>query len=417
MALRRRLLVASGLLLLLAAAGLLALQHWVASDEFRLRVEQEAGAALGHKVSLAGVHLILWPLPGVALEGLEVRTRQPLQAARIELRPAWWSLLRGRLALSTLVVREAVLPQPGIDALLAALQRQRAAQAETLRLLPRRTVLDRVRWVDSRGKAMTLQAEARLDSDAWPEQLELQVLQGRLQGARLALRRSAPYRWELSLAVAGGTVQGPLEVQPAAGEGADFTLQGQLQTRGVELAQLTATEATAAARAAQPLSGRLEANTRLQARARQPSGVLEALQTQSRFSVKGGVLQGVDLLKAVQTVGVSRGGQTPLDTLAGQVSSRGRAIELQNLAASSGALSATGQVSIAPSQQLSGRVAVEIGGAVGVPLAVGGTVDAPELSLTAGAKIGAALGTVLMPGVGTGAGASVGGKLGELFGK
>jgi len=54
---------------------------------------------------------------------------------------------------------------------------------------------------------------------------------------------------------------------------------------------------------------------------------------------------------------------------------------------------------------------------VGVPLRVGGTVDEPEVALTAGAKIGAALGTLLMPGVGTGAGASMGGKLGDLFSK
>ncbi|MEQ1658904.1 MAG: hypothetical protein ABL896_09015, partial [Hylemonella sp.] len=121
--------------------------------------------------------------------------------------------------------------------------------------------------------------------------------------------------------------------------------------------------------------------------------------------------------KAVQTVGVSRGGKTPLDTLSGQVTTRGKAIELQNLAASSGSLSATGQVSVSTTQQLNGRVNVDLGGALGVPLLVSGTVDEPEVSLTAGAKIGAALGTLLMPGVGTGAGASMGGKLGELFSK
>jgi hypothetical protein len=129
------------------------------------------------------------------------------------------------------------------------------------------------------------------------------------------------------------------------------------------------------------------------------------------------MLNGIDLIKAVQTAGVSRGGKTPLDTLSGQVRTRGKAVELQNLAASSGALSATGQVSISPTQQLGGRVTVELGGAVGMPLAVGGTLAEPEVNLTTGARIGAALGTLLMPGVGTGAGASVGGKLGELFSK
>ena len=80
-------------------------------------------------------------------------------------------------------------------------------------------------------------------------------------------------------------------------------------------------------------------------------------------------------------------------------------------------LGATGQVSVSPAGRLGGRVTVELAGAVGVPLAVGGTLDEPEVQLTTGARIGAALGTVLMPGLGTGAGASVGGKLGEFLGK
>lgn len=419
-------LAAIAALLLLLAVGLVLAQRWVSTDEFRLRVEQEASTALGVPLKLTRVGVMLWPLPGIALDGAELRTRQPLKVERIEIRPAWLQLLVGRVAVSTLVVRGATLPQQGIDALLASLQkiRQRETRTDTaapLHLLPRRTVLDHVSWIDSRGKAVTVKAEARLDDEAWPERLELRILQGRLQGAQLELHRSAERAWDLTLRVAGGTVRGHLELQPAASDGAEFIVKCQLQTREIELSQLTAPEPGEAVRARQALSGRLEADTTLSARARQPSALLEALQTQSKFTVRGAVLHGIDLVKAVQTVGVSRGGQTPLDTLSGQVTTRGKAIELQNLAASSGALSATGQVSISPSQQLNGRVAVEIGGAVGVPLLVGGTVDEPEVALTAGAKIGAALGTVLMPGVGTGAGASVGGKIGEglnkLFGK
>ncbi len=409
-------------LLLVLAGALLVAQHWVARPEFRQRIEQEAGTALGVPLQLERVGMAFWPLPGVVLEGAVVRTRHPLKVERIELRPAWGQLLLGRLALSTLVVRRASLPQTGIDALLASVQRlQRRPAAPAgglpLYLLPRHTVLDEVSWTSSQGRTLTVQAEAQLDSDAWPERMELEIVRGRLQGTRLDLRRSASRAWEVTLKVAGGTVRGRVELQPAATTGGEFALKGQLQTQGVEVAQLTAPEPTQAAREAQPLSGRLEASTTWSARARQPSTLLEGLQSQSKFTVHGAVVHGVDLVKAVQTVGVSRGGETRLDTLSGQVGTRGKAIELQNLAASSGALSATGQVSVSPTQQLSGRVNAGIGGAVGVPLAVGGTVDAPEVTLTTGAKIGAALGTMLMPGVGTGAGASVGGKLGELLGK
>jgi hypothetical protein len=130
------------------------------------------------------------------------------------------------------------------------------------------------------------------------------------------------------------------------------------------------------------------------------------------------VLHGIDLVKAVRTVGLSRGGETSLDTLGGQVSTRGRALQLTNLAASSGVLSASGNVAVAPSRALSGRIdvnlaAAALGGAVGVPLVLGGTLDAPEVTLTRGAMIGAAIGTAVMPGAGTGAGASMGDKIGS----
>lgn len=423
MARTRRVLLVVGVALALLLAGTgVALQRWISTDEFRQRIEREATATLGVPLQLERVGLALLPLPALVLEGVQVRTRQPLNAERIELRPAWASLLLGRVGLSTLVVRQAVLPQQGIDALLLSLQRVRQREqaqpdGDSLQLLPRRTVLEALSWIDSKGQAIVITAEARLDSVALPERLDLRVVQGRLQGTQLALRRATGLSWDVLLQVAGGTVQGRVELQPAAQPGGEFTLRGQLQTRDVEVSQLTAPAPTEAARAAQLLSGRLEANTTLNARARQPSALADALQTESTFTVRQGMLNGIDLLKAVQTAGVSRGGKTPLDTLSGQVRTRGKAVDLQNLAASSGALSATGQVSISPTQELGGRVTVELGGAVGVPLAVGGTLAEPEVNLTTGARIGAALGTLLMPGVGTGAGASVGGKLGELFSK
>ena len=154
--------------------------------------------------------------------------------------------------------------------------------------------------------------------------------------------------------------------------------------------------------------------------------LVDALHTQSRFAVQGAVVHGVDLARAVKTVGMSRGGDTRLDTLAGQLNSKGRAVVLNNLVAGSGLLSASGNVALTPARVLSGRVNVNLGAtvvgdAVGVPLLVGGTLDAPQLTLTRAAMVGAAIGTMVLPGVGTGAGASlgdkIGGKLQGLFGK
>jgi len=135
---------------------------------------------------------------------------------------------------------------------------------------------------------------------------------------------------------------------------------------------------------------------------------------------------GIDLARAVRLVGLSRGGVTRLDTLAGQVRTHGRVVELRNLVASSGALSAAGNVTITPDRQLQGRLDVNLGAkmvstAVGVPLRVEGTLDTPQLRLTRAAMTGAAIGTLIFPGVGTGAGETLGEKIGEglkgFFGK
>lgn len=412
-------MTAGVLVALLLALGLLA-QWWIGRESLRLQLQQQAQDALGLPVQVQALRLAWWKGPALQVSDLAVQTRKPLQLQTLQLRPNWSALLQGQLRLDAVLLRQASLPWAGVQALVGRLGQRGgpgADEAVALLALPRQLLLQELRLIDEQGQPYVFDAQIWLADDAWPERLELHLVQGRLQGSRLQLQRLESRRWQLQLAVAGGTVQGTIDWSWPQRAGADHVLKGQLQTRGVELAQLTAREATPAAWAQQPLAGRLEAQTTLQARARQPGGLLDALQTQSRFTVQGAVLRGVDLIKAVQTVGVSRGGQTPLDTLAGQLNTRGKTVELHNLVASSGALSATGQVQISERQELSGRVQVSLGGAVGVPLRVGGTVQEPEVALTAGAKIGAAIGTLLMPGVGTGAGASVGGKLGELLGK
>lgn len=408
----------------LAAAGVLVLQRWLDSDDFRQRLSQQAAEQLGVPVQLQRVEVALWPLPALALQGVVLQTRPALRVQRIEVRPQWADLWRGQWAPASLVLRQAQLSQAGVQALQTALQRQaqgRPAAEVPWHWLPRRTVLDGLRWKDAAGQSLTLQAELFLAADAWPQQLTAWIEQGRLQGTRLQLTR-APARpqdppglraWQLAVQVASGTVQGRLSLRQPALASEPWQLEGELQTQGVELSQLTAPQPTPQAQAAQPLSGRLQASSHLRARLRGPQDWPQALQTQSSFSVQQAVLHGIDLVRAVKTVGVSRGGNTPLDTLAGQLVTRGRALEINPLAASSGVLSASGQVAVSAQQALSGRVVVALGGAVGVPLAVGGTLAEPQVSLTRGAMIGAAIGTVLMPGVGTGAGASLGDRVSE----
>jgi uncharacterized protein involved in outer membrane biogenesis len=412
------LLLALAALALLAAAAAFALWRWAGSEDFRLRVEQRASQALGLPVKIGRLHFTLRPLPAVAAEQVVVQSQPPLTLQRLEARPVWSSLLGDAPALDELAIRRATLPQPALAAIAASLQKKkqstpapRGPQAEMARIFPRRLVLDEVSWLDQRGRSMTVNAQVLLLPGGTLDSATAQVIAGRFAGARADLRTEGQ-GWGLKAEIGGGTVAGPFTLAPRGGGG--WVLQGRLVTDKVEVAALTAPN--------KPLTGRLEAQTALQAEFRDPGALTDALRTQTRFTVRGAVVHGLDLAQAVRSVGTSRGGQTALDTLTGQLNTQGRALQLSNLVASSGLLAASGQVAMAADRSLSGRVTVELGsaalgGALGVPLVVGGNLDAPTVTLSRAALLGAAVGTAVMPGVGTGAGAKLGEKLRGLFGK
>lgn len=413
-------LAASALLLIAVAV---ALQQWLRTDDFRARIERQAAAALGVPVKMGRLSVDLWPLPAVAVDQVRLQTRPALTVERVEARPVWTSLLMGRLEISTLVVRKAVLPQTAIAAVGAAMQKKAkaakpapaasAAAGSPVSVWPQHAVLEDITWIDEKGQRMTIEARADLGGDGLLQEASFKVLRGRFAGTKGELQREADH-WPVRVDIGGGRIAGKLRLQPGA-KGMQL-LQGQLTTQDVEVSALTAPS--------KPLTGKLQARTTLRSEYREPGQVLDLLRTETSFTVSHAVVQGLDLAKAVQTVGLSRGGITELDTLAGQVRTQGKAVQVTNLVATSGALAANGNVSISPSRALSGRVTVDVKsarGALGVPLAVGGTVDEPSVTLTRGAMVGAALGTLVAPGAGTAAGATAGDKLGEtlkgLFGK
>jgi hypothetical protein len=401
-----------GGVVLLLGGVVLALHQWLGTDDFRQRVEREASAAAGVPVRVGALSIDVFPLPALAVDRLRIEAMPPLTLERVEARPRWAPLLAGRLEVATLVVRDAVLPQPAIAAILAATRKKPAgaaqpapARGDSLAWLPRRALLERVSWADAQGARTTFDAQLRLDDGGLLDSASFKVLEGRWAGTQGRVARE-PGHWPVRIDVGGGRVEGRLKLQP--GQGGARILSGELATENVEVAALTAPGRT--------LGGKLQAQTTLTAQFRDPGDVADVLQTQSRFTVRNATVHGVDLAQAVKTVGVHRSGETRLDTLAGQLATQGRTAQLTNLVASSGALAATGNIAMSANRGLSGRVAVELAsakGTVGVPLAVGGTLDAPSVTLSQGALVGAAVGTLLAPGIGTGAGATAGDKIGE----
>lgn len=401
-------------LVLLLAVALVALQRWAGSDDFRTRAQQAASEALGVPVQLGRIDISVWPSPAVALHDTRIQTRPALTLQRVEARPVWTALLAGRPELEALVVRQAVLPQQGILAVVAAAQKKSGAapkpakpappsSSSDMPPLPRRIVLDNVTWVDAKGQQLTVDAEVAFEGQPLPQSAVVEVVAGRFNGAKARLARESE-AWKLDAAIGGGTITGPLRLQPQRGGGWRFS--SELVTDKVEVAALTAPSRS--------LTGRIEARTTLGADFREPGELAEAMRSQTKFTVRNAVVHGIDLAQAVRTLGASRSGQTALDTLTGNVTTHGKAIQLTNLVANSGALSATGGVNIAPDQSLNGRINVSLGaGAIGtvagVPLSIGGTLDSPTA-----VPVGVSL-------PGSGAASDLGDKLGRglkgLFGR
>lgn len=400
-------------LLLIGVA--VALQYWLRTDDFRGRVEREASAALGVPFKMGRLSVDLWPLPAVAVDNAQVLTRPALTVGRVEARPVWTSLLVGKPEIATLIVRKAVLPQSGINALGAALQKKAKPAAKPTPaaattssssssvLLPRRAVFEDITWIDEKGQRMTVDAKAELGDDGRVDNANFKIVQGRFAGTRGELRRE-PDHWPVKIEIGGGRITGRVQLTPGAKSAQLF--QGQFTTEGVEVSALTAPSKT--------LTGKLQAQTTLRSEYREIGQIADQMVTRTQFTVRDAVIDGLDLVKAVETVGLSRGGLTRLSTLAGQVNTQGKTIHLNDLVATATGLTATGNVTIAPSKALNGKVTVDVQtsrAGMNVPLQVGGTIDDPSVMLTREALAGAAVGVLTAPG------RSLGDKLKGLFGK
>jgi hypothetical protein len=420
-------------LLLAVAAGVLA--WWLSGDGPRSQLEARLSERLGVKVTVAKLSLDVWPLPAVAVSDVVVAMQPPLTAQRIELRPAWRKLIglggvARELEISLLSLQGLSLPQKGLDQLTQSLskaeqseQKKRRGTAQNalktdekldekthgeaafvvgLLAIPQRTQLDGVVWQSTAGESLSLSGNVLLSDARDQMQLDLQL--------------------------AGGKLTGQLRL-PAPAKNQPWQLRGELKVQGLDLAALPG--------ARQRMAGRLEATMTLDASASQISGLGAALQTRTPFNVNGAVIKGIDLAKAVRTLGLSRGGETALQLLSGNLTTRGSGAPMQltlsDLQAKSSILQARGAVNVGAASSpgapraLSGKVDVDltagdgkvgqaVGQLVGIPLEISGTTAAPQVQPTKGAMIGGAIGSVMAPIIGTGAGAKLGDKAATKLG-
>lgn len=403
-------MLAGGVLLTLLLGGWLALLLLLPSDkELAAKAAAELEARLGVPVSVGALAWRLFPVPAVVVRDVATQQPQPITVKKLTLHPSLPALLDGRLQFDSAELDGAVLPQLA----LRGLDKQAGAVPNRPDAVPlARLVFRDVSWVTRRGIAVVFDGEVDFDPAWRPRQAELRRPGVQpLTDLRLT-RQGQEDRWTTLIRIGGGTADG--EVQIKTRDKGRLRLEGTLKPQAVEVAS-----ALAAFNRRSVISGAASGDTALLADGDTVGELAQSLHTKTLFSLRRATLLRFDLDKAVRSLGQDHAGQTPLDSVTGQMDTQntpqGMVVTYTGVKATSGALTASGQGRIV-NRTVDAEFAVDlVDGVVGVPLKVSGPFENVKVSTPAGAVAGAVVGTAVLPGIGTAIGARLGATLGKIF--
>ncbi len=411
MQVRNKWMVAGVMLLALLVAGWVALLLLLlpSDEELAAKVSAELQVRLGVPVTVGSLGWRLFPVPAVVVQDVATRQTPPITIKKLTVHPSLPALLDGRMQFDRAELDGAVLPQLSLRALDKG---PGMAQANPDATVLGRLVFRDVTWISRHNVAVVFEGEVDFDPAWRPRQAHLRR-PGVLPATDLRVTRQGQEdRWTTLIRIGGGTADGEVEIKTR--DKGRLRLEGTLKPQGVEVAA-----AMAAFNRRSVISGEASGDTSLLADGDTVGELAQTLHTKTMFSMRGARLLRFDLDKAVRSLGRDYAGQTPLDSVTGQMDSqntpRGMVVTYTGVKATSGALTASGQARIA-NRQIDAEFAVDlVDGVIGVPLKVSGPFEDVKVSTPAGAVAGAAVGTAVLPGIGTAIGARIGATLGKLF--
>lgn len=403
-------MVAGGVLLALLVGGWLALLMLLPSDEeLAARASAELQARLGVPVAVGSLGWRLFPVPAVVVQDVATRQAAPITIKKLTVHPSLPALLDGRLQFDRAELDGAVLPQLSLRALDKGAG---APQGNPDATVLERLVFREVTWISRRGMAVVFEGEVDFDPAWRPREAQLRR-PGVSPATDLRLTRQGQEdRWTTQIRIGGGTADGEVEIKTR--DKGRLRLEGTLKPQGVEVAS-----AMAAFNRRSVISGEASGDTSLLADGNTVGELAQTLHTKTLFSMRRATLLRFDLDKAVRSLGRDYAGQTPLDSVTGQMDTQntpqGMVVTYTGVKATSGVLTASGQARIA-NRQIESEFAVDlVDGVIGVPLKVSGPFEDVKVSAPTGAVAGAAVGTAVLPGIGTAIGARIGATLGKIF--
>ena len=387
---------------------------WLPSEQQLARdVELELEFALGVKVNVGALSWQLLPLPAIMLADVATEQTPPVTVKKLTLYPNLAALYERSLSFDLAELDGAVVPQLSLRKL------GRGSGAESLpgslalaAILLERFVFRNVTWITRRGIPVVYAGEVDFDESWRPRAGQLRRPDYRpLTEASLA-RVGQQDQWRINIQLGGGTVNGDLQLKTAPS--GQLQLDGKLKPQKVEVAS-----ALSAFNRRPVLAGKATGDTVVKASGANFVELVQSLQTKTSFAMAPATMLRFDMGKAVRSAGKDHAGQTALDSITGAMNTQntpqGIVVNFKDIKARSGALSASGDATLA-NRRIEGEFAVDlVDGIVGVPLVISGPTDNVQVSVPKGAVAGAVVGTALLPGVGTAVGARVGAAIGKFF--
>ncbi|MFL6581257.1 MAG: hypothetical protein ACJ8G2_10990 [Burkholderiales bacterium] len=139
--------------------------------------------------------------------------------------------------------------------------------------------------------------------------------------------------------------------------GGPWSLEGELITERIELQHLMAVFTRDA-----KSTGQLQSSLRYAMSSQSLATLFDGPRIDGSFEVKKGDMDGVDLVRALQSGGrgVTQGGATRFEEITGTLNLAGGRYQYRNVKLGSGLLSATGAFEVSPSKNVGGRITVEL---------------------------------------------------------
>ena len=415
----RRWLAVLGVLVSLLAlavfAAVVAVWMWLPDEQQLARdVELELESAIGVRVSVAAVRWQLLPLPAIMLGDVATEQTPPVTFKKLTLYPKWSALYKRSLSFDLVELDGAVVPQLSLRKLGHDFDGESLPGGLALATIPlERFVFRDVTWITRRGIPVVYDGEVEFDERWRPRTAQLRRPDYQpLTEANLA-RVGLQDQWRVNIQLGGGTANGDLQLKTTSD--GQMRLDGKFKPQAVEVAS-----ALAAFNRRPVLAGEATGDTTLSASGASFADFVRSLQTRTTFAMAPATMLRFDMGKAVRSAGKDHTGQTALDSITGAMNTQntpqGIVVSFKGIKARSGALSASGDATLA-NRRIDAEFAVDlVDGIVGVPLIITGPTDKLVVSVPNGAVAGAVVGTAVLPVIGTAIGARVGAAIGKLFG-